>query len=85
MFQNAPIVIPTQVFAFSPLSPPTHSPVELDGFVFERVNSAKVLGVTISDYFKWNDHISNVTSKAAKRLYLLRQLNRAGICASDLA
>ena len=34
--------------------------------------------------FKWNDHISNVTSKAAKRLYLLRQLNRAGICASDL-
>ena len=65
-------------------SPPTHSPVELDGFVFERVNSAKVLGVTISDDFKWNDHISNVTSKAAKRLYLMRQLNRAGICASDL-
>ena len=43
-----------------------------------------MLGVTISDDFKWNDHISNVTSKAAKRLYLLRQLNRAGICASDL-
>ena len=65
-------------------SPPAHSAVELDGFVFERVNSAKVLGITISDDFKWNDHIFNITSKAAKRLYLLRQLKRAGICASDL-
>ena len=43
-----------------------------------------MLGVTIRDDFKWNDHISNVTSKAAKRLYLLSQLKRAGICASDL-
>ena len=43
-----------------------------------------MLGVTKSDDFKWNNHISNVTSKAAKRLYLLRQLNLAGICASDL-
>ena len=42
-----------------------------------------MLGVTISDDFKWNDHIFNVTSKAAKRLYLLRQLKRASICASD--
>ena len=49
-------------------SPPTHSPVELDGLVFERVNSAKVLGVTISDDFKWNDHFFNITSKAAKTL-----------------
>ncbi|XP_073243562.1 uncharacterized protein [Porites lutea] len=65
-------------------SPPTHSPVELDGLAFESVNSAKVLGVTIRDDFKWNDHIFNVTSKAAKRLYLLSQLKRAGICASDL-
>ena len=65
-------------------SPPTHSPVELDGLAFESVNSAKVLGVTIRYDFKWNDHIFNVTSKAAKRLYLLSQLKRAGICESDL-
>ena len=43
-----------------------------------------MLGVTISDDFKWNDHIVNITPKAAKRLYLLRELKRAGICASDL-
>ena len=48
-------------------SPPIHSPVELDGLAFETVNSAKVLDVTIRDDFKWNDYISNVTSKAAKR------------------
>ena len=65
-------------------SPPTHSPGEVDGFVFERVSSSKVLGVTISDNFKWNGHIFNVTSKAAKRLYRLRQLKRVGICPSDL-
>ena len=65
-------------------SPPTHSPVELDGFVFERVSSAKVLGVTVRDSFKWNDRIFSATSKAAKRLYLLRQLQRVGFCASDL-
>ena len=70
--------------SFFKRSPPTHPPVELDDLVFERVNSAKVLGVTISDDFKSNDHIFNVTSKAAKRFYLLRQLKRVGICASDL-
>ena len=43
-----------------------------------------MLGVTISDDSKWNDHIFNVTSKAVRRLYLLRQLKRPGICASDL-
>ena len=43
-----------------------------------------MLGVTISNNFKWNDHILNITSKAAKRLYLLRQLKRARICSSDL-
>ena len=65
--------------SFFKSSPPTHSPFELNSFVFERVNSAKVLGVTISD-----DFILNVISKAAKRLYLLRQLKRAGFSASYL-
>ena len=65
-------------------SPPTHSPVELDSLAFETVNSAKVLGVTITDDFKWNDYIFNVTSKAAKGLHLLSRLKRAGIGASHL-
>ena len=48
-------------------------------------NSARVLGVTIRGDFKWNDHISTITIKAAKRLYLLRQpLKRVGVSSSDL-
>ena len=33
---------------------------------------------------KWNDHIDNITAKAAKRLYLLRELKRAGVSCNDL-
>ena len=51
---------------------------------FETVSSAKVLGVTISSDLKWSAHIDSITTKAAKRLYLLRQLKRAGISSSDL-
>ena len=65
-------------------SPPSHAPVEVDGLKFESVTSAKVLGVTIRNDFKWNDHIEIITSKASKRLYLLRQLKRAGVSANDL-
>ena len=50
----------------------------------ERVSSAKVLGVTISNDLKWNDHVDTITSKAARRLYLLSQLKRAGISPNDL-
>ena len=51
---------------------------------FERVFSAKVLGVTISNDMKWNDHVDTITSKAARRLYLLSQLKRPGISPNDL-
>ena len=43
------------------------------------MSSAKVLGVNISSDLKWSAHIGSITVKAAKRLYLLRQLKRAGI------
>ena len=60
-------------------SPPCYSPVTLEGVEFEKVSSAKVLGVNISSDLKWSAHIGSITVKAAKRLYLLRQLKRAGI------
>jgi hypothetical protein len=65
-------------------NPPSFPLVELNDFQLERVSVAKILGVTIRDDFKWNDHIGIITVKAAKRLYLLRQLKRAGICPKDL-
>ena len=65
-------------------NPPSSTLVELNDFQLERVSVAKILGVTIRDDFKRNDHIGIITVKAAKRLYLLRQLKRAGICPKDL-
>ena len=59
-------------------------PIKIDGLQFERVSSAKVLGVMISNYLKWNDHVDPIISKAARRLYLLSQLKGAGISLSDL-
>ena len=59
-------------------------PVEVDGLNFERVSSTKVLGITLRNDLKWNDHIEIITLKAAKRLYLLRQLKRAAVSSNDL-
>ena len=60
-------------------SPPCYSLVTLEGVEFEKVSSPKVLGVNISSDLKWSAHIGSITVKAAKRLYLLRQLKRTGI------
>ena len=51
---------------------------------FEKVRTAKILGVTFRQDLKWNDHIDNITAKAAKRLCLLRELKRAGVSCNDL-
>ena len=66
-------------------SPPSYPSVSIDGLEFKQVSAAKVLGVPFRPDLKWNDHISNITStvKAAKRLYLLRQLKRAEVIARD--
>ena len=65
-------------------SPPSYAPVFSDGVEFEQVSTAKILGVTFRQDLKWNDHIDNITVKAAKHLYLLRELKRAGVSCDDL-
>ena len=54
-------------------------PLEVNGNAFEIVKSVKILGVTIRNGLKWNDHVDNITAKASRRIYLLKQLKRAGI------
>ena len=54
-------------------------PLESEGKQFEVVKSAKILGLTVRDNLKWNDHIYNVTVKASRRVYLSKQLERADI------
>ena len=52
--------------------------------VLERVEHAKMLGVTISNSLTWSKHVDNIVSKAGKRVYRLYQLKRAGISQNDL-
>ena len=46
-------------------SPPSFTPVEIDGVFFKRVSTVKLLGVTIREDFKWTDHIRSISVKAA--------------------
>ena len=65
-------------------TPPSFPGVSIEGVEFETVSLAKVPGVTISSDFKWSAHIDSITTKAAQRLFLLRQLKRAGVAPSHL-
>ena len=50
----------------------------------ERIRMYKLLGVIISDDLKWNTHVEFVIAKAAKRLFALRLLKRAGVMPKDM-
>ena len=52
--------------------------------VLERVEHAKMLGVTISNNLTWSKPVDNIVSKAGKRVYMLYQLKSAGISQHDL-
>ena len=54
-------------------------PVIIEGKEVELVTSAKLLGLTIANDLTWNDHVTEITKKAIKRLYFLTQLKRAGV------
>ena len=53
--------------------------LEVSGNAFEIVKSSKILGVTVRNDLKWNDQVDDITMKASRRIYLLKQLKRAGI------
>ena len=50
---------------------PEFNPILINGEELEIVQSAKLLGVTISHNLSWNNHITEIVKKAAKRLYFL--------------
>ena len=54
------------------------------GNTLEVVDSAKLLGVTITSNLTWNLHVAEVIKKASKRLYFLLQLKRDHVPKSDL-
>ena len=50
----------------------------------ERVHSAKLLGVTLTDDLSWGEHISKIYTKCSQRVYFLRLLARAGAPPTDI-
>ena len=52
-------------------------PLTVDDMNVERVKSTCILGLTVQDNMKWNEHIHNIVKKATKRLYMLRLLKRS--------
>ena len=60
------------------------APIFINNEELGLVNSAKLLGVTISNNLTWNEHINEIIKKASKRLYFLSQLKRARVAKQDL-
>ena len=50
----------------------------------EQVQTFKLLGVVISHTLSWDDHITAITAKAAKRMWFLQKVKRAGVSTKDL-
>ena len=59
-------------------------PIIVNGEMLEVVDSAKILGLTVSNNLKWNNHIDQIISKARKRLYFLSKLKRARVGTKEL-
>ena len=50
----------------------------------DNATTFKLLGVVISHTLSWDDHITAITAKAAKRMRFLKKLKRAGVSTEDL-
>ena len=51
---------------------------------FQTLHYVVLLGVYLSDDLKWDCHVEKIHEKAAKRLYQLRILKRAGVASDTL-
>lgn len=58
--------------------------IVVKGELVSRVNSFKILGVTVSDDLTWSEHISIISKKVNSRIYYLKLLRRAGVSLSQL-
>jgi len=53
--------------------------VFLSSVVVELISKYKIHGVLVVSVLKWDDYIVEITSKAGKRLWSIKQLRRAGV------
>jgi len=63
---------------------PQLAPIVVSNQELKCVESAKLLGVTISNNLTWNDHIGQTIKKASKRMFFLVQLKRAKVSRHEL-
>ena len=63
---------------------PDFALILIQGQTIARVQKAIILGMSITQDLKWNDHVNKITKKAAKHLYLLEQLKKSGLDSKDL-
>jgi len=56
----------------------------IEGRKIERVTQFKLLGVHISDDFRWESHINAIYNKVSSRLHFLKVLKRSGVGPNDL-
>ena len=63
-----------------------HPPTSLvvDNISLERVESYKLLGLTMQNNLKWDLHVSEIVTKASKRVHILRVLKRNGVSTPHL-
>ena len=50
----------------------------------ERVETFKLLGVIFSSDLTWRVHVDYIISKASKRIFVVYQLVRSGLCVNDV-
>ena len=59
-------------------------PIKINSKSTDFVKKANILGVTLSNDRKWNDHVYEVIKKVNKRLYFLSQLKQAQVNLKNL-
>ncbi|XP_030853882.1 uncharacterized protein LOC100889248 [Strongylocentrotus purpuratus] len=68
-------------FARRQLPPPE---IKLLDQIIPESQHVKLLGVIVRNDLRWTDHVNNVTSRATKKLYILRMLKRFAMPTTDL-
>ena len=59
-------------------------PILINNKSIDVVPSVKLLGLTISEDLKWNQHVMDICKNVWSRLYFLRQLKRAKVPSKEL-
>ncbi len=59
-------------------------PITINGETIERVITAKLLGIHLSNDLKWHVHVTEIVKSAAKKLYLISQITHGCVPLADI-